>query len=467
MRELRDKIYKIMYRIFIISIVIACFTTITLGSNVGHLYKFNDWLMKNNSDYRYGCDGSVSKNMYFIKYCYDKDGNPLWENEKNNLDVQVYKELWKIPFWENPNKDTLLYYLYKYLASHLNNDKTTYQWKKDEVEPSSNPYIFEKKLVSSSLVKNQIRSYSLLSYLFFEDGYIIVDEITPKNEFGDFVNNDTKLRSNSIAKSLTSYVLGHAICDGYIQDIDADISDWPLVKDTLYEDRTLLDLLNMAAGDQMKVDYQTDFIDGIEIDTASIKELMPSFKFKRKGKGKVYNYNNLVSYLILNYISFKTGDDFEKVLHRAFNEKARIENSVYFFKMMQPNESGNKNAQFFASRYDYLRIAKAIMDDYQNQTCEGKYLKEIYDRRIRKNVPRDGTDPEFSYSMSYGGLFHLDFPGIQSQVVFGMTGGGGQVILIDMDNSRIVVLNSIHFNRERYKYNVSKLLINPIKNGFK
>ena len=69
--------------------------------------------------------------------------------------------------------------------------------------------------------------------------------------------------------------------------------------------------------------------------------------------------------------------------------------------------------------------------------------------------------------MSYGGLFHLEFPGIQSQVVFGMTGSGGQVILIDMDNSRIVVLNSIHFNRKRYKYNVSELLINPIKNGFK
>ena len=89
MIELRDKIYKIMYRIFIISIVIACFTTITLGSNVADFYKFNDWLMKNNSEYRYGCDGPVSKNMYFVKYCYDKDDNPLWENEKNNLKEEL------------------------------------------------------------------------------------------------------------------------------------------------------------------------------------------------------------------------------------------------------------------------------------------------------------------------------------------------------------------------------------------
>ena len=35
-------------------------------------------------------------------------------------------------------------------------------------------------------------------------------------------------------------------------------------------------------------------------------------------------------------------------------------------------------------RYDYLRIAKAIMDDYQNETCVGQYLKEIHERRIQK-----------------------------------------------------------------------------------
>ena len=35
-----------------------------------------------------------------------------------------------------------------------------------------------------------------------------------------------------------------------------------------------------------------------------------------------------------------------------------------------------------ATRYDFLRIAKAMMDDWQNDTCEGRYLKEMYGRRI-------------------------------------------------------------------------------------
>jgi hypothetical protein len=40
---------------------------------------------------------------------------------------------------------------------------------------------------------------------------------------------------------------------------------------------------------------------------------------------------------------------------------------------------------FFLTRYDYLRVAKAIMDDWQNDTCVGKYLKTINERRVNKN----------------------------------------------------------------------------------
>ena len=38
-------------------------------------------------------------------------------------------------------------------------------------------------------------------------------------------------------------------------------------------------------------------------------------------------------------------------------------------------------------------------------------------------------------------------------------------ILIDMENSRILVVNSLHYNNGKYKYNVKKLLIDPIKKG--
>ena len=101
------------------------------------------------------------------------------------------------------------------------------------------------------------------------------------------------------------------------------------------------------------------------------------------------------------------------------------------------------------------------MDDYQNDTCVGKYLKEIHKRRI----PKKKNEPEYNRTKSYGGQFHMDYPGLKDKVIFGMGGYGGRAILIDVENSRIVVLNSLHYNNTKYKYNVKKLLIDPIKNG--
>ena len=61
----------------------------------------------------------------------------------------------------------------------------------------------------------------------------------------------------------------------------------------------------------------------------------------------------------------------------------------------------------------------------------------------------------------------MDFPGLKDKVIFGLGGRGGQAILIDVENSRIVAINSMHYNNGRNKYNVKKLLIDPIKNGIK
>ena len=42
----------------------------------------------------------------------------------------------------------------------------------------------------------------------------------------------------------------------------------------------------------------------------------------------------------------------------------------------------------------------------------------------------------------------MDYPGLKDKVIFGMGGYGGNAILIDMENSRIVVINSLHYNTE-------------------
>ena len=59
-----------------------------------------------------------------------------------------------------------------------------------------------------------------------------VSDIPKKVRSGNTII-DGLLPSHSMGKSLVSYVTGHAICEGYIDNINVKLNDWPLIKSTL------------------------------------------------------------------------------------------------------------------------------------------------------------------------------------------------------------------------------------------
>ena len=112
------------------------------------------------------------------------------------------------------------------------------------------------------------------------------------------------------------------------------------------------------------------------------------------------------------------------------------------------------------NRYDFLRVAKAMLDDWKNDTCLGKYLKTIHERRIPKNNKNYNNKIKnaYNYGRSYGGQFHFDFRGFKNRNIFALDGAYGQSIIIDMDNSKIVSINGIHMN-----YNWHKIALSALK----
>lgn len=391
----------------------------------------------------------------------------------DNSKVTIYNSF-HIPFSANPNLSTLQHYFFRDNFARTPNEFNTYS-----VQPSKNPYKFKFDIKENKPIKEQLKKNPILSYLFFENDEVVINEISPDDKFGKFLNNKTKLRSQSMGKSLVSYVLGHAICEGYIDGIDSKIKDWNLIKNTLYENHKLIDILNMASGDQKYVYDSSALINGkynydyrgsalYDIDPNSVERNLRLFFKNKKESKKKYNYNVMNTNLIFNYILFKTGDQFQKILDKTFKEKSKIADPVYFYKKDGFEKNGNADPMFYATRFDYLRISKAIMDDYKNQTCVGKYLKELYERKIEKNISKEigwKQEPHFNKTYSYGGQFHLDYPGLENKIIFGMGGYGGKAILIDVENSRIVILHAQHYNNKKFKFDHIKLLINPIKNG--
>ena len=98
-------------------------------------------------------------------------------------------------------------------------------------------------------VKSQLKESAILSYLRFEGDKIVIDEMSPKERLGEFIDNSTKFRSNSVGKSMIGLLAGHAICGGYIDSVDVTLHAWPMIQSTLYHNQKLIDLLNMNTGD--------------------------------------------------------------------------------------------------------------------------------------------------------------------------------------------------------------------------
>jgi hypothetical protein len=435
------------------------------GINKNRIDGFNKWLFENgHTEYVEKGESEVCKTepKYSNTWYYNKCDKPQY---KNNLKIKFY-DGWLPEESEKPNFGTLLFELYKFTFSFYRDKPTVDVY---EVKPSSKPYKFKSNLQEDKYIDKQLKKTGLISYLRFEDNKIMVDKFTPEDRFGKFINKDTKLRSMSVGKTMVSYVAGHAICGGYIDSINTKLNDWPLLENTLYYDQKLIDLLNMKAGDRNYVQSSNLRIKNIGFDDVSnnrdIEKYMSVFKNTKKIDNSPFNYSQMATELILNYVLFKTGDDFEKVLEKTFKEKAKIKNSVIFWKVKNSSkEKGNANNMFYATRYDYLRIAKAMLDDWQNDTCVGKYLKTIWENRVDKENDKrqkEGKRVQWRFASGYAGQFQTHYKGIsKKRPVMGMHGRGGQQIVIDFEKSRIVVTNAIYEN-----YNYSKIIYDPIKEG--
>lgn len=404
---------------------------------------------------------SLADDGYIKKFTYWLAANSYFQyldKSTTKINFKIPKKYFdKIPWDAKPTHAQLLYRVF-----HLIEDDKG--WSRIGAKASSKPYEFKSELRDDKEIIKEMKNTGLLSYILFENGKIVIDEISPKDRFGKLFKDNTKWTSASIGKSITSYLVGHAICDGYIESVDTKLSDWPLLQNTLYENVKLIDLLNMAAGDQQISQNNLRKEKGREKNpnVNTIQYHMEGIFRDTKPKKNKYNYSNIVSNIIINYIWFKSEDNFQNLLDKIFKEKVRIKNDVFFLKQNfrtvrkkypVTDESGPLRYSFRADRYDYLRIAKAIMDDWKNDTCVGKYLKTINERKIKKNEKKNNINNRtaYGYSRYYGGQFHLTFPGIKkNRNILALDGAYGQSILIDMDKSRIIVINAAH---EGYNWN--------------
>ena len=329
----------------------------------------------------------------------------------------------------------------------------------------------------SKLVEKKIKNRDktgLVNYVLFENGKIVVDQ---NNYNKEIIKNNGLLRSNSMGKSMVSYVIGHGICKGYIDNVNVKLSDWKILNDTLYADNTLLQVLNMTAGDhnfigEKKYGQFKDSSDGAvfgkgtnTIQKTSIARNMNKWfrGTNKKRENSPYNYSALATHIAINYLisKFENAKEYKKFLTTIFRDHVGVKDRVSFQKTSWSSadfNEGNSRFTFFAKSHDYLRIANMIIKDFNSESCIGSYLRTLYDNRVNKNHDGYSAHQSGAYTKQYGGQFHMSFVDLKNRVIFAMDGAGGQQIVMDIENGRVVLVNSVdqHYDWKKLVYNVIK-----------
>ena len=355
----------------------------------------------------------------------------------------------EIPNDANPDYKILKHYLKKYIKDRQ--DRKGYKFK---VKASKNFKKFNFNLKKDDFVNKQLNETAMLSYLMYENGNITIDEITPKERFGKIFKNKTQYISNSVGKSLISYIAGHAICKGYISGINHRLNDWSVLENTLFYDQPIINLLNMSSGSQNYAHTvygllgSDRWVNSVSVQSIMKKELKNSEIARLR-----YNYSNLDTNIVASYVLYKMGHkEFKNLLNEILVDKAGIEHDLWLFKQVPSSKLATLTYSYYASRYDYLRIAVAMLEDWNNNTCEGQYLKSLFENRIKKIDPSDPTawtfvslsDDGWGSTSTYGGQFHMDITEMEDRPIFVMDGYGGQSHNIDFENNKIISIMAIH-----------------------
>lgn len=172
-------------------------------------------------------------------------------------------------------------------------------------------------------VADYMKAYRVSGLLVIKDGKIIMER------YGLGRGPRDRWTSFSVAKSLTSTLVGAAIQDGKIKGLDAPVTDYiPELKGTAYEGVSVRDMLTMSSGVKWNEDYadpksdvaqagQNKVPPGVDPMVAYLARLP-----RAHPPGTTFNYNtgetDLVGILVSNAVGMPLSDYLSRKIWKPF-----------------------------------------------------------------------------------------------------------------------------------------------------
>lgn len=270
-------------------------------------------------------------------------------------------------------------------------------------------------------------------------------------------DKDNLYPSWSMAKSITSLVLGHALCEQKITSLEDRADKYSeQLKGTPWGDAKIKDLLTMSSGASAKgLDTTTgDYAMGSSAVSYSISRgrLNINEAFTKVGNdegkkpsGGAFVYNNLDTEALALVIAGATREPFHEYFNRKIWSAIQAEHRGLW--VMDKNNQAIAHAYLFASMRDFARLGQYVIDVSKGRVgdaCLTSYVKAA-----------TSAQKHAEGNFWYGYQFWIY--GLKGNT-FAMWGHQGQEIIIDTATEKIIVLTAYH-GSIRNKYRDPKNLV--------
>ncbi|MFK8021331.1 MAG: serine hydrolase domain-containing protein [Pseudomonadales bacterium] len=203
-------------------------------------------------------------------------------------------------------------------------------------------------------------------------GLIVIKDGEVKYEkYGLGGSAESRWISFSVSKSVVSMLIGAAIKDGYIGDLDDKVVNYlPQLKDSSYEQTSIRDLLQMASGVEWNEDYADPNSDvaGANYETLALYEHLRRKPVAAK-PGEKFNYNTAETNLAGTLLRSAIGNNLSTYLQEKIWQPFGMESDAYW-QLTEPGGGEFGGCCINATLRDYARIGLFALSNGELQNGE-------------------------------------------------------------------------------------------------
>lgn len=263
---------------------------------------------------------------------------------------------------------------------------------------------------------------SVAGLLVIKDGKIAYER------YGLGNTEDTRWVSFSVAKSVTSMLVGAAVEDGYIESVDENVTNYlPRLHGSSYEESSIRNLLQMSSGvewDETYSDPDSD-VASVNWETRALYEYLRD-KPRAAAPGERFNYNTAETNLIGTLLRSAIGNNLSTYLEEKIWKPYGMESDAYWVLTEQGGgEFGGSRIN--ATLRDYGRIGLFAMGN--GKLADGTQV-------IPETWIEESTTPSAGYA-GYGYQWWLNDDG-----TYYAAGIFGQGIYINEEEGIVIALHS-------------------------